>query len=248
MMTREVFVVPPTLARLLGERRMQQLSTVFDVVQGELKRGRKPGSRKAKDPAIAAGYTDRATTMAAMYRDGLTLQEIGGHYGLTRERVRQIIRPAGVMKTDRGGLKEAAAAREAKRRAEAKAEDERLMQKFGLTKSERQYLLQMNRQMREQGRGDFAGPTHAYVRQRNAANGRGIRWELTLGEWWAVWQASGKWEERGRGRYGLLRHRDSGPFSVGNVFVGHWKRGTGARDWTAMRKAEPAAQHVGAAA
>ena len=40
--------------------------------------------RKTSDP--------RSVAMAALYRDGSTLKQIGTHYGITRERVRQILK------------------------------------------------------------------------------------------------------------------------------------------------------------
>ena len=43
-------------------------------------------------------YSDRNTAICAMYESGRTLEEVGAFYGMTRERVRQIIRRAGVPK------------------------------------------------------------------------------------------------------------------------------------------------------
>ena len=49
-------------------------------------------------PQTDAGVIDegRAKEMARLYQSGLTLQAIGVKYGLTRERVRQILRKSGV--------------------------------------------------------------------------------------------------------------------------------------------------------
>lgn len=60
-----------------------------------------------------------------------------------------------------------------------------------------------------------------YISQRNAANLRGVGWEITFAEWLAVWAESGKWELRGVGAnaYCMARHGDTGPYKVGNVSI-----------------------------
>lgn len=57
--------------------------------------------------------------------------------------------------------------------------------------------------------------------QRAQAFRRGIAWEFTLDEWIAVWEESGKWELRGRGKgkYVMSRHADVGPYAPSNVSI-----------------------------
>lgn len=61
----------------------------------------------------------------------------------------------------------------------------------------------------------------AFERQRQNSRTRGIVWKLTFGQWFAVWQASGKLHLRGRGkgRYCMSRHRDEGGYELGNVHI-----------------------------
>ena len=58
--------------------------------------------------------------------------------------------------------------------------------------------------------------------QRAGAAYRNIEWRLSFEEWREIWQNSGHWEERGRriGQYCMCRIGDSGPYAVGNVFIG----------------------------
>jgi hypothetical protein len=57
---------------------------------------------------------------------------------------------------------------------------------------------------------------------KRRAKGRGIPFLMSFTEWWGVWQASGKWHERGRRRdqYCMARHGpDIGPYKIGNVKI-----------------------------
>jgi hypothetical protein len=54
------------------------------------------------------------------------------------------------------------------------------------------------------------------------ASQRGILFLLTFPEWWEIWQASGHWHERGKGRGQYVMARkgpDIGPYAVGNVEI-----------------------------
>jgi hypothetical protein len=66
-----------------------------------------------------------------------------------------------------------------------------------------------------------AMPRSIFKIQRNTARARGIGWELTLWQWWSIWQQSGHWEERGNGSsgYGMCRLNDVGPYAADNVYI-----------------------------
>lgn len=60
-----------------------------------------------------------------------------------------------------------------------------------------------------------------YVDHRGSAENRGIDFQLSFEQWWEIWQASGKWGQRGvrKGCYCMSRYGDVGPYSVSNVFI-----------------------------
>lgn len=67
---------------------------------------------------------------------------------------------------------------------------------------------------------DLKDPISKFKQQRASAGKRGIGWELSLWQWWSIWQESGKWAQRGCGQgYVMCRNGDVGPYSVGNVFI-----------------------------
>ena len=55
--------------------------------------------------AIPKRNHEREAVMAQLYRDGKTLQDVADVFGLTRERVRQILARAGVVRRGRGRSK-----------------------------------------------------------------------------------------------------------------------------------------------
>ena len=57
--------------------------------------------------------------------------------------------------------------------------------------------------------------------QRQSARQRKIEWNLTLEQWWGIWEQSGHWPDRGvhRGQYCMSRIGDTGAYEIGNVFI-----------------------------
>jgi hypothetical protein len=64
-------------------------------------------------------------------------------------------------------------------------------------------------------------PRVDYNQQKHSATRRGIEFLLSFRQWFEIWQASGHWEERGRGRgkYCMARFGDCGPYAVDNVKI-----------------------------
>lgn len=148
----------------------------------------------------------RTQQSIAMYQQGITLHNIGQRFGVTREYIRQILKRAGIEAKD-GGIAKRAALGGDKRAAKVAMLNAKCVAKHGIPYAEYKAL-----------------PTPmktAFLSQKNAARSRGIEWRLRFGEWYAVWMASGKWEQRGRktGQYVMSRIRDDGPYELGNVHI-----------------------------
>lgn len=158
--------------------------------------------------------SDRTERMVSLYVSGQTLQQIGDEYGLTRERVRQLIRP--YIARDCGGSsarKMVAIRASAEKNKQVKAD--RIARIWNMTLDD--YLSHIDEWGTTTQRGS---PMERYIRQRNSARKRGIEWRFTFPQWWAAWQESGKWAQRGRGAgYCMARHGDSGPYSPENVYI-----------------------------
>jgi hypothetical protein len=153
-----------------------------------------------------------------LYADGQTLQEVGDRFGLTRERVRQILRQFSTLTWQDGG------ANLRLRRAKEKREKDREryhLKKNGCTYEQYKSLLDIGSKMVADGYGQERTPLRAFARQRENAHKRGVEFKFKLWEWWSVWRDSGKWEDRGLqvGQYVMCRIGDVGAYEPSNVFI-----------------------------
>jgi hypothetical protein len=161
--------------------------------------------------ARSAEHASRVMEMAALFRNGVTLQAIGIQFGLTRERVRQLLKSAGVARGE-GGYLLGSDERQSKKAERTAKQQQRCEQnclaKWGLSRAE----MEVHRR---------AGLVLMFSRQRAAAGQRGIAWCLAFAEWLSVWTDSGKLTMRGRGKgkYVMSRNGDAGGYEIGNVSI-----------------------------
>lgn len=180
----------------------------------------------------------RAAKMAAMYRAGMTLQQIGDKFGITRERVRQLMSKHEGMDYNGGGQHIKAVA---KRQQSKAIKDARYLSKYGCTFAQYQEVRNIGRQMVRDGFGKYRTPLSAFRSQRNNAKFRGIEWSLSFWQWWTLWQESGKWSERGlrRDGYVMSRFMDKGDYSLGNVYIGTLAENSSVQPNNPYRKDHP---------
>ncbi|HEY5851965.1 MAG TPA: sigma factor-like helix-turn-helix DNA-binding protein [Lysobacter sp.] len=158
---------------------------------------------------------EREAVICRLYQDGKTLQEVGDVFGLTRERVRQILRRAGVP-PKAGGRAKRAQRRNAEATTRRRIErDARAQEVYGCYYDE---ALALN-----EGRtlSNAGTPARSYVEQRRNAAVRDIEWSITFPEWMFIWRDSGHLDERGKGIgfYCMARFHDIGPYEMGNVYI-----------------------------
>jgi hypothetical protein len=161
---------------------------------------------------------NRSEEMEALYRAGQTLKEIGVVFGVSRERVRQLLAKRGIAKDDGGASVRTAAnakVRQGNVEARRSALDAKWLARDGITKTEflRVFICRPF---------DLDSPFRKFWMQRTLAGCRGIEWQLTFPEWWQIWLDSGRYEERGRNdprAFVMARIGDVGPYSATNVYI-----------------------------
>lgn len=156
------------------------------------------------------GVSRHLTDITALYLRGQTLAEIGAIYGVSRERIRQVLSSSGVTGKD-GGVSETARRRRASLNAK---KDKRCLDRWGMTRG--QYKKISSSLTAD---GNTVG--RVFSMQKRNAKKRGIEWRLSLRQWWDIWEASGVWHKRGRGagKFCMSRVADSGAYEAGNVFI-----------------------------
>lgn len=171
--------------------------------------------RKAKISKLQKD--SRANLMRDMYKSGKTLEQVGAAFGVTRERVRQILQKQFEFSRADGGqaVKSFLGVRDKSEKNAQKlaARVARDFAKWGMPTEQLDAISDLPRS-------DHRHPIRKYECQRKNANVRGIEWCFTFKQWWDIWQGSGKWESRGRGKgYCMARYGDTGPYSEGNVEI-----------------------------
>lgn len=175
-----------------------------------------------------SGHKIPATTrelICRLYTHGKTLQEIGDIFGVSRERIRQLLRKWGIAQ-DAGGRHIRAFVNQSEQNRKRLDRRARRIAKMeqDLGCSEEEILRICGDKVTPwtaRSHGELKHPGGIYINQRHNAQCRRIEWKLSLPEWWRIWQESGKWELRGRGRgkYVMARLGDRGPYAPGNVYI-----------------------------
>lgn len=159
---------------------------------------------------------DEYEIIADKYKSGLTLSKIGSEYGVSRERIRQILSLFGLSRFDGGSSTRSVINCQQKsieKKIKQEKKEQKIFAKYGCSV---EFLEQMR------GDGDYKkSPLQKYRRQKQNARTRGVPFNLTLHEWWDLWTESGHWQEMGlgKGKYHMCRICDAGAYEVGNVEI-----------------------------
>ena len=168
---------------------------------------------------MTAGYRKVSADMVRACADsGFTMQEAADHcrvdYQSIRKYRRELKKYHGICWRD-GGTHVRAARRKTER---ATLRDAKTITAKGCTWDQLQELRRIGRKMMADSYGHERTPTRAFKMQHRNAHRDGIGWELTLWQWWTLWQESGHWDQRGRGNgYWMLRLDKSKPYAMCNV-------------------------------
>ena len=137
-------------------------------------------------------------------------------FGISYQRVQQILKRRGINGSGGGATKRA----ELKNARREKARNIYCLRTKGCVYEDYLKLLQIGRDRMARGVTRERTPIGAFVRQKQGARRRRIEWRLSLWDWWTIWQQSGRWDERGRGQgYVMCRKGDTGAYEIGNVYI-----------------------------
>jgi len=181
----------------------------------------------------------RNADIASLFLSGVTMQEIGDLFGLTRQRVQQILKDQGINGHQGGNSLFVA------HRQKQKEDLRRLMEKekekgriADMDQWSRKVLgVPLEEAFRLNGkpfRTKRRSSHNQEIYQRYLAIKHQFGYKhpddayLTFSEWHQVWMASGRWENGPKGGYGIIRKYKNQPWSVQNarvVRLGCWMKG-----------------------
>jgi len=144
---------------------------------------------------------DRNDLIVNLFKSGVNGEELADRFGVSHQRIYQILNRAGYRKTD-GGMSVSLALRPKVKK------HSKYNKNYGCT------IAQARDISSRKDRID-------YKMQRLNARKRGIPWEFSLVTWLLKWDESGKRERRGRktGNFVMARHGDVGPYSPSNTKI-----------------------------
>lgn len=194
------------------------IAPVYSALRGRTYAESRPVEPKPRAPR-ADPARERTALIAERYKAGLTLEQIGAEFGITRERVRQILRTRCGLTGADGGAAVRKRLREPILRAALDSrtarQDAKKLHAWGLTIAEyKAHVAEFGSVIKK------GSPMYAFINQRRTANFLNDKWQFVFKDWWAFWRESGKWELRGRGDgYCMCRKDTSGPYAIGNVDI-----------------------------
>lgn len=158
-----------------------------------------------------------------------TLTEIADDYGITRERVRQIVRREGVTPQQRGEpqrRRDAIERQKKREKARKRAREERIKQRWGISAQQYDKLRAYDENLNRTPMGQFQYYKHS-------SNARGVPFNLEFKDWWALWRQH--WHKRGRNdreKLVMVRKDFGRPIEKGNVqVVPAWKASHRYQKW-----------------
>ena len=134
--------------------------------------------------------SERWEKMSEMDRTGLSMSEIGGVFGISRQRVQALLKRLGVSRADGG---------------------------FDLKKAEEYGFSSLPELHSYLDR--YTGCCEKYRRQRQNASMRGVEWGFNLKLWLDAWGDQWCQRGRGGESLVMCRIGDVGPYAPGNVFI-----------------------------
>jgi hypothetical protein len=155
--------------------------------------------------------------------NGLTMVKIAEKNKITRERVRQILKIKYNLSSADGKVRKENIAKVQEKKSQS---DLKFFNQHGMTKEKFNEIrekfgivsfIDEGGEAKEKVRNVVY---QAYINQKANAYRAKIGFHLSFAQWWKLWEESGKFAERGQGKYGLVRHDSDFAFTIENTAIG----------------------------
>lgn len=153
----------------------------------------------------------RNSLIARRFKAGWTMGELSTEFGISRQRVKQLLDKRGV-KAENGGR---AVLRALNIKTKVASRERNVKRRWGITLEHWKHLRAMDQDF-------WKTPLGVYIRKRaNVQRTSKRKWRLTFVDFLHLWEDSGKWDQRGRGDefYGMSLIDPTKDWTRDNVVV-----------------------------
>ena len=167
-----------------------------------------------KPPQSKSEIEKRNLDIASSFKSGIPMTELASTYGMTRQGIQLILKHLG-MNAKAGGASIRSKERQLNLINNKILNRERNCNiKWGCTLDQWQTLRNMNLNF-------HLTPIARYIQHRSNVKRQNIDWHISLWQWWTIWNTSGLYNSRGRGKNGycMTRLKDQGPYTYDNVYI-----------------------------
>ena len=142
----------------------------------------------------------RNKEIVSEYKAGTPMPDLAETYDLTRQGIQLILKAHGISAKDGGARIRAQQKMVEKLKKNTNSKDERCLAKWGCTYEQWQTLRDFNKNF-------HLTPIARYIQHRSNVKRDNLIWQISLWDWWNIWQTSGKYNIRGRGKEGYCMTR-----------------------------------------
>ncbi len=156
----------------------------------------------------------RNTDIINSYIQGIPMTELAEKYGLTRQGVQLILKSQGLNAKQGGASIRAKNKKIESQNKKQITREDNCLNKWGCT-------LEQWESLRKKHANFHLTPIARYIQHRSNIKRANLIWQITLWEWWTVWEKSGHYNDRGRGKnkYCMTRIKENGSYTKENVVI-----------------------------
>lgn len=203
------------IKKYLADTPIRELVTTYALTKQSIYSILKTSGELPKNPPRSKDeLTKRNNAIVDSFKNGIPMTELAERYNITRQGIQLVLKAAGLSAKSGGASIRSKARRIRTQTEKLENRDTNCLNKWGCTFEQWKSLRSMHKNF-------HLTPIARYIQHRSNVRREGITWDITLWDWWNIWNDSGKYNERGRGKNGycMTRKEDKGAYTKDNVYI-----------------------------
>lgn len=175
---------------------------------------KKSGELPKNPPRSKDELSRRNNDIVSAYKSGTPMTELAEIYDLTRQGIQLILKSNGLTAKSGGAAVRSKERQLKNNRDKIENRDTNCLSKWGCT-------YEQWKELRDVHQNFHLTPIARYIQHRSNVKRDNITWDISLWDWWNIWNESGKYTSRGRGKNGfcMTRKEDKGSYTKDNVYI-----------------------------